>query len=77
MDSQYVENGAKAAGGGLSLTIVVAIVLMVLKLCGLIQIGWTPIVLIWLAPVLLVFGIFAFVIGIMLIVGIVASIFRF
>lgn len=77
METQYVETGSKAAGGGLSLTTIVALILMVLKLCGQISIGWTPIVLIWLSPLILVLGIFAFAIVVMLIIGIVGSIFRF
>ena len=53
METQYIETGSKAAGSGLSLTTIVALILMVLKLCGQISIGWTPIVLIWLSPWLL------------------------
>lgn len=77
MKTQYIETGSKAAGSGLSLTTIVALILMVLKLCGQISIGWTPIILIWLSPLILVLGILAFVVVLMLIIGIIGSIFRF
>lgn len=75
METQYIETGSKAAGSGLST--IVALILMVLKLCGQISIGWTPIILIWLSPLILVLGILAFVVVLMLIIGIIGSIFRF